>query len=94
MTPASPSWIALLQDVLVRALTSKVVFRRLVTLILVTAAALALLLGVMLLCAGKDIGWGSVLAASCIPACARFAGSRTDRARAAHGNLAISPADR
>ncbi|MFG1645721.1 hypothetical protein ACGFMK_36040 [Amycolatopsis sp. NPDC049252] len=68
MTPTSPSWIVLLQDVLVRALTSKVAFRRLVALVLVTAAALALLLGVVLLCAGKDIGWWSVLASGSVPA--------------------------
>lgn len=65
MTPAS--WIALLHDVLVRALTSKVAFRRLVTLVLVTAAALALLIGVVLLFVGKDIGWGSVLAFGGVP---------------------------
>jgi glucose-6-phosphate-specific signal transduction histidine kinase len=68
MTPASPSWIALLQEVLTRALTSKAAFRRLVTLVMVTTTAVAVLLGVVLLCAGKDIGWWSVLAASSIPA--------------------------
>ncbi|MEV4604258.1 hypothetical protein AB0K15_43725 [Amycolatopsis sp. NPDC049253] len=56
MTPASSSWIALLQDVLIRALTSKAAFRRLVTLVVVTTTAVAVLLGVALLCARKNIG--------------------------------------
>ncbi|WIX83020.1 hypothetical protein QRX50_20780 [Amycolatopsis carbonis] len=68
MTPASPSWIALLQDMLTRALTSKAAFRRLVTLVAVTATAVAVLLGVVLLCAGKDIGWWSVMAVNSVPA--------------------------
>lgn len=66
MTP--PSWVALIHDVLVRTPTSKAAFRRLVTLVMVTAVALSVLLGVVLLCAGTNTGWWGAMAVGSVPA--------------------------
>jgi hypothetical protein len=60
VTAPVASWLGLVQHVLDKVLTSKVAFRRLIVLLVMTVIALALLVGVFVWIAGPAAVWSTI----------------------------------